>query len=256
MRTNIDQPEITIANIIWCFDREKQTVNVLLIKRADFPYENYWSLPETYLREKESADQAALRLVYEKIGLELPGSYTEQLATFTNPLRSVAKKRQISLAYMTFLPDMPVLNPGAGAVAAEWFRLGVDSQHDYLFTGEQLSFVLSKLQSELNFYQTLRTNHHFGHLAFDHEWLLQAACQRIKNKLDYQPNVLHILGDTFTLKSVRIVYAVFLKISVADINNSNFRKTHQQFFEDIGLAENHGPGRPAHLYRLKKLENR
>ncbi|MFT9214088.1 NrtR DNA-binding winged helix domain-containing protein [Liquorilactobacillus ghanensis] len=256
MQKIINQPEVTITNIIWSFDQKTQKVNVLLIKRADFPFKDYWALPETYLRETESADQAALRLVREKIGLELPRFYTEQLETFTNPLRSVSAQRQIALAYMTFLPDMPTLNPGYGATAAQWFQLETDPQHNYLFTGEQLSFNLTEQQTENNFYHALQANHHFGHLAFDHEWLLKIACLRIRNKLDYQPNILRILGDIFTLKAVRIVYAAFLKRPVTAIDNSNFRKTHQHFFQEVGSAPNNGPGRPAHLYRLKKFGDR
>lgn len=242
------EPKVTITNIIWSFDLRTQRVNLLLIKRADPPFQNYWALPETVMRLHESADQAALRLVQEKIGLKLSRFHTEQLETFTNPLRSPTAKREISLAYMTFLPDMPKLNAGYGAIDAQWFALGHDQQQNYTFTREAAEFVLPKRQSELEFYQTAQQKRF---LAFDHEWLLKIACLRIRNKLDYQPSILLVLGKSFTLKAARVVYAAFLKIKADQIDNSNFRKTHDWLFQEVGVAAKQGPGRPARLYRLQ-----
>ena len=37
-----------------------------------------------------------------------------------------------------------------------------------------------------------------GHLVFDHIQIITTAINRIKNKLDYQPQILRILGNTFT----------------------------------------------------------
>jgi ADP-ribose pyrophosphatase len=75
---------INITNIIWSFDRENHQVNLLLVRRTDQPFEQFWALPETEMRTDEGADEAALRLVREKIGLKLASFHTEQLATFTN----------------------------------------------------------------------------------------------------------------------------------------------------------------------------
>lgn len=84
----LERPYINIVNVIWSFDRETNQVNMLLVKRANEPEKGAWAMPETYLRTEESADAAALRLVREKIGLNLSAIHTEQLATFTNPMRS------------------------------------------------------------------------------------------------------------------------------------------------------------------------
>lgn len=246
-----EQPLIRITNLIWSFDPIQQTVNLLLIKRSQEPYQHYWALPETLMRPDESADQAALRLVQEKIGLTLGRFHTEQLATFTNPLRSPGEGRSISLAYMTFLPQMVDLVPGYGAQAVAWFKLASDP-HDYRFTYKEWCFTTTAADNEYEYYQTLPHHPHFEntYLAFDHDWLIKTACLRIKNKLRYQPLILLILGDTFTLKAARSVYAPFWHTTVKAIDNSNFRKTHHHLFVKTNQTSTSRPGRPAQLYRL------
>lgn len=78
--TPIEKPRITITNVIWSLDPETLAVKLLLVKRADSPFQNFWALPETWLRVDESAHEATLRLVKEKLGLDLPNVHAEQLS--------------------------------------------------------------------------------------------------------------------------------------------------------------------------------
>ncbi|WP_246147563.1 NUDIX hydrolase [Secundilactobacillus folii] len=244
---------INITNIIWSFDRQSQQVNLLLVKRADEPFANFWGLPETLMRPEESADEAALRLVQEKIGLKLASFHTEQLATFTHPKRT-PDGRTLSLAYMTFLPEKPALKPSYGALDAEWFTLNSDGDH-YVFEHDKDHFETAEMTGETEYYHRLFTRNSKLHstMAFDHDWILKIACERIRNKLDYQPNILLILGPTFTLKQARQVFAVFEKVKLADIDNSNFKKNHRHIFESVGTSTSVRPGRPAKVYRLRYI---
>lgn len=121
----IARPLVTITNVIWSFNTELHRPQLLLIKRADEPLKGHWALPETLLRSKESADAACIRLIDDKIGLQVPMNSTEQLATFTDPKR-VTGTRALALAYMTYLPSTPKLHPGYGATDAQWFVLDKD----------------------------------------------------------------------------------------------------------------------------------
>ncbi|WP_125580849.1 NUDIX hydrolase [Levilactobacillus cerevisiae] len=244
----MDTPAITITNLIWSFDRTTQQVNLLLIKRAEAPFQNDWALPETVMRATESADDAALRLVREKIGLDLARFHTEQLATFTQPQRTPAA-REVSLAYLTFLPTRPVLTPSYGAVAAKWFALN-DLPVGLTLTDGDLNFTLPNVATAQAYYQLPRPE---MALAFDHDWLVQVAVTRIRNKLDYQPNILLILGESFTLKEARLVFATFLQQRLTDLDNSNFQKTHQHLLMEVGTSSAQHPGRPAKVYRLNYL---
>lgn len=81
-------PLITITNVIWSFSPTTHQLQVLLIHRAGAPFAGFWALPETTLRERESADTAAIRLIRDKIGIHVNRGSTEQLATFTDPTRT------------------------------------------------------------------------------------------------------------------------------------------------------------------------
>lgn len=248
------QPTINITNIIWSFDRDTKLVNLLLVRRADAPFADYWALPETIMRSQEGADQAALRLVREKIGLKLASFHTEQLATFTNPKRT-PEQRTLSLAYMTFLPEMPALTAGYGATDARWFSLQ-STKNQFCFTNGKLSFTPTSETSQFNYYQKLakRKAKPKHYLALDHDWILKIACDRIRNKLDYQPNILLILGPTFTLKEARMIFATFQQIKLEDIDNSNFKKNHRHVIEMVGTSSSKHPGRPAKVFRLTYLK--
>ncbi|MCH4172444.1 MAG: NUDIX domain-containing protein [Lactobacillus sp.] len=249
----LEQPYITITNIIWSFDRETNQLQVLLVKRASNPYADYWALPETFMRAQESADEAALRLVKEKIGLTLSNYHTEQLATFTHNDRAPGE-RALSLAYMTFLPEMPPLKAGYGALDAHWFTFSATEAGQFSLTYRQLHFLTATSHSQHSYYKHFEIARGRDYLAFDHDWILKVACQRIKNKLNYQPNILLVLGHDFTLKEARTVYAAFFGIPVKAIDNSNFKKTHQHLFKEVGTTTRRQIGRPAKLYKLAQIE--
>ncbi|GAF37440.1 Nudix-related transcriptional regulator NrtR [Lentilactobacillus farraginis DSM 18382 = JCM 14108] len=61
------------------------------------------------------------------------------------------------------------------------------------------------------------------------------------------------MGPKFTLKDARLVYAPFLKVSVDQIDNSNFKKSHRHLFTDVGTSVSNRPGRPARVYKLAYL---
>lgn len=228
----VARPLVTITNVIWSFNTELHRPQLLLIKRADEPLKGKWALPETLLRSHESADAACIRLIDDKIGLQVPMSSTEQLATFTDPNR-VADSRALSLAYMTYLPSTPKLHPGYGATDAQWFTLSAD-QHKYVISHDRQQFILTTPSD----------------LAFDHVQIINTAINRIKNKLDYQPGILHILGDSFTLRQAREVFAAFLGTTLDKIDNSNFKKTHNHLFKEVGTVSLQHSGRPPKLFKL------
>lgn len=228
----VARPLITITNIIWSFNPENHHPQILLVKRANDPFKKWWALPETLLRSNESAEAACIRLIKDKIGVLLPDSATEQLATFTDPKR-VTGQRALALAYMTFLPTMPKLKAGYGVIEARWFTFSF-KDHYYLL---QNSHINLSLDSE-------------AQLAFDHAQIIQTAIQRIKNKLDYQPTILQILGPTFPLRQAREVYAIFLQKKVDAIDNSNFKKTHKNIFKEVGTSSVKHSGRPPKIFKL------
>lgn len=246
----VNRPLISITNVIWSFDQVTQQLIVLLLQRSQAPFKGTWGLPTTYLHADESADAASLRLVREKLGLSLPTFHTEQLATFTNTHRGPGE-RELALTYMIYLPTMPKLVPGYGAQAVDWFAICPDSK-GYNLQGHGLNFVgLPETVSAATYYEDQRPFVTVSGLTADHTLILRTALLRVRNRLDYAPTILLVLGSEFTLKQARELYAILLRKPLREIDNSNFRKTHVHLFTEIGLAHQHTSGRPAKVYRLK-----
>lgn len=238
--------EISITNVIWSFNSKTKELLVLLLKRTE---NQMWGLPTTYLRKDENAEEASLRLVREKIGVDLPLVNTEQLATFTDIHRS--KKRELALTYMIYLPDMPKLVPGYGADDAQWFIVD-PSIDNYKLTHGKLSFETLKDSVDRDkFYSDSEKYRKKNGLFADHSLILRTAFSRVRNRLDYSPTILRILGPTFTLKKARIIYSILLRIPLSEIDNSNFRKTHRHLFQEVGVENLKMAGRPGKVYRLK-----
>lgn len=103
----VSRPIVTVTNVIWSYNFTTEEVVVLLAKKSDEPFKHFWSLPETFLRSTEDANSAALRLISDKIGIQLDSFHTEQLATFSSVLRTKSD-RQLALAYMSFLPKSQI----------------------------------------------------------------------------------------------------------------------------------------------------
>ena len=88
-------------------------------------------------------------------------------------------------------------------------------------------------------------------LTADHGLILRNALQRERNRLDYAPTILLVLGEQFTLKQAHQLYAILWRQPVATIDNSNFRKTHVHLFTEVGTARPGSSGRPAKVSTLK-----
>ncbi len=78
-----ESPSVTADTVIFTIDENK--LKVLLIRRANAPFKNWWALPGVFLLKNESVDQAALRALKEKAGVKI--SYLEQLYTFDSLFR-------------------------------------------------------------------------------------------------------------------------------------------------------------------------
>ncbi len=229
--------EVKLLNIIWCFDRKTNQVKVILKDEGD------WTLPETYLIQDEDALDATIRLTHELTGQTVSPKNIEQLETLTNPKRVVDGKRLVTMVYMTYLPEFPEMMTST----LELFTLENLNSHYYFTKGEK-QLAVATVDTEAEYYQKRMRKNKFYQV---NDYVLKKACLRIRHSLDTQPDILRILGEAFTLREARSLYAPFLGVSFHEIDNSNFKKTHQRLFREIGKANKRGPGRPASLYRLR-----
>ncbi|MGL4694760.1 NUDIX domain-containing protein [Enterococcus larvae] len=228
-----EKPSVTVDNVILGWNEDE--VKLLLIKRKANPFRGHYALPGGFVDKKEDTTEAVLREVKEEVGITLDENYVEQLKTIATPNRD-PRAWTITVAHLTYLPDMGAVKVTAGddAREAHWVTLRADREGTPQLFYNEKEIPLDEL-------------------AFDHKEIITEAVHRIKNRLDYVPTVLQILGATFTLTEARKVYSKFLGISLQELDNSNFRKTHGKFFIDMGFETKPIKGRPRKIYKLKRF---
>jgi 8-oxo-dGTP diphosphatase len=204
------RPAVTVD--ITIFTIRNDELNVLLIKRAEKPFQGEWALPGGFVTENEGLEQAAERELVEETGVS--GVYLEQLFTFGAPGRD-PRGHTVTVAYSALIPsDNLELTASTDAEGVAWFS--IDKLPD---------------------------------LAFDHDEILEMSLDRLVAKLEYSTIAFQLMPESFTLTELQHVYEL---IERKEIDKRNFRKRILALdaIEPTGEEKREGPHRPAKLYRV------
>ena len=189
-------------------------LNILLVKRANPPFQDNWALPGGFLDIDEDLDACAARELEEETGIG--GLYLEQLYTFGATHRD-PRERVISVTYYALVPQDALATPRAASDAADvaWHAF------------EDLP-----------------------PLAFDHAQIIAMAHRRLVAKLDYSTIALQFMPETFTLSELQCVYEALLN---QPLDKRNFRKRilSLDLIEETGRQRRNGKHRPAREYRAR-----
>ncbi len=172
----------SVDNVIFGFDNS--SLKILLIKRAERPFKDYWALPGDLVFPDEDLDNAPKRVLKELTGLE--NVFLEQVATFGKTDRH-PKGRVITVAYYS-LVNIANVNPKA-----------------HSFANELAWHELSEIHT----------------LAFDHMLIMQTCLQTLKSKVRTQPIGFELLPQKFTLSELQDLYEAVLG---KPLDKRNFRK--------------------------------
>ena len=211
--------KVGVDNVIFSVDTQADRLLVLLVKRQQEPFLGQWSLPGTLVREGESLEKAAYRILAEKI--QVNNLYLEQLYSFGGPNRDPREApesfdiRYLSVSYFAL-------------VRFEEAKL----------IGHSESNVAWYLVEEL------------PNLAFDHKEILEYGVNRLRNKLEYSPIAFDVLPQVFTLNDVYQLYTTILGKTFSDYSNFRARLLKLKCLEYTGVKVSRGAGRPASLYRF------
>jgi 8-oxo-dGTP diphosphatase len=214
MNTKYEQPGITVDLAIFTVNNNK--LKVMLLKRAEEPFQGTWSMPGGFLLHGESLEEAAQRVLREKTGVK--NVYMEQLYTFGDPQRD-PRSRVITVAYFALIP---------------WKEL--DQPESQKVTDLTWSSVdgLPKL-------------------AFDHKTILNYAVKRLRAKASYSNIVYSLMPKQFRLSELQSMYEIIINDK---LDKRNFRKQMLAtgLLEETGKKDSSGAHRPAMLYQFKKME--
>lgn len=192
------------------FGFDGERLQVLLIERGIEPFKGKWAFPGGFIKMDESAEEGALRELREETGLD--NAYIEQFYTFSDPNRD-PRERVITIAYLA-LVRLQEVKAGDDAAAARWFPI-------------------DEIPS----------------LAFDHDFILRMATQRLREQIHFQPIGFELLPKKFTIKELQSLYEAILGINF-DRRNFSKKMLHLEILTELDETIWPTPKREAKLYKF------
>lgn len=215
---NIHDFDVPLTSVdMAIFSVLKGDLQVLLVKRAQYPAKGKWALPGGFidLQRDKNLDDTAYRKLKEKTGVAVP--YLEQVGSFGNDKRD-PRGWSVTVSYLAL-------------IASEEIALEKDA------SSEEIAWV--SVEAVTKQYK----------LAFDHQDILEASYQRLRNKVEYTSLPVNLLPDQFTLTELQKTYEIILGNAV---EKKAFRRRilDADILEETGDMKT-GSNRPAKLYRTK-----
>ena len=209
-----ETPGITVDLVLFTVNENR--LKVMLVKRAEEPFRNDWSLPGGFIKVGESLDAAAQRVLIEKTGVS--DVYMEQLYTFGEPKRD-PRSRVITVAYIALIPWQSLPQPESDKVTdLTWSPVD-----------------------------------HLPKLAFDHKAIVNYAVTRLRAKVSYSNIVYGLMPKQFRLSELQSMYESIINDK---LDKRNFRKRMLAtgLLKETGKKDIAGAHRPAMLYQFKTKE--
>lgn len=191
-------PNVSTDCVVFGFDEEK--LKVLLIEQrkiGDFKVQ--YALPGDHVLENEGLDSSASRVLKELTNLE--GIYLKQFQTFGDPDRLKDIKDQEWLR--TFRAD-----PNARVITVAYYSL-VKME---AYKPEAASFAGNVIWHPVD---------EIPQLAFDHNKIVNAALERLREDFEYKNIAIELLPKKFTLSMLQSLHEMVLGVK---LDKRNFRK--------------------------------
>ena len=229
---------------------DKKMMSILLAKRDDYPYKDKWCLPGGFLNPKtETLEDCARRVLKRETNLS--DIYLEQLYTFDGIERD-PRMRIVSTAYVA-LVDKNKLK--SHIEHASWFDvISIEEKNNIVkitLTNKEevikLSIKKKLRKGSTDRYDFISMDN--KNIAFDHDKVILAGLERIKNKINYTDIVFNMMPEYFTLGELQQVYEVILNKKLLD---PAFRRIIANKVEKTDKMKKGEGHRPSYLFRYKK----
>jgi len=229
---------------------DRKMMSILLVKRTDFPYKDKWCLPGGFLDPKtETLEECAKRVL--KSETNLSNIYLEQLYTYDG-LNRDPRMRVVSTAFVALIDREKLTEK---VEHASWFDVTLieekDSEVDIVLDNgtETINFTIEKRLKEktTDRYQFITKKN--DQLAFDHDRVILAGLERVRNKINYTDIVFNMMPEYFTLGELQQVYEVILNKKLLD---PAFRRIIADKVEKTKKMKTGEGHRPSYLFKYKK----
>ena len=207
-------PNLTVDGVVFSYIDEK--LHILLIKRNYEPFKGKYALPGAFIKEEETSEWAAFRMLEEETGLKI--NFIEQLYTYTDPDRD-PRQRIISIAYFALINAVDQnLKTTKHATEVEWVEIREAYKKD---------------------------------LAFDHRRIMKMAHDRLRTKLRWMPIGFDLLPAFFTIGELFNLYCAILDEGI-DRRNFTRKLLKSGLLIETPFKSNCHVGRKAKMYEFDK----
>jgi len=168
MRRYSQQKRFLFAVDCIIFGYDGVDLKLLVIQRSFEPFKGMWSLVGGFVEEKESAEDAAARVLKNLTGLD--GLYMEQLHAFSDPGRDTME-RTISIAYSALID-------------------------------------IQKYKQQINedYHPAWVPINQLPELIFDHTKMIEMAKEKLRYKAALHPLLFELLPEKFTMPQLQNLY--------------------------------------------------
>jgi 8-oxo-dGTP diphosphatase len=243
----------------------KKGVQVILVKRNDYPYKDKWALPGGFVDINESLEEGAKRKLKEKTGID--NVYTEQLYTFGDVYRD-KRTRVISVGNMALVEKSSIrLQEEDSQKKSEWFwidktLISTRKLEQYIENRHLLSLKSNDGNTAMNYEVTEKIGRDIfrrkestyrllenstEELAFDHFKILDCGIDRLRNKVEYTPIAFNLLPRVFTVKELQNVYEAIMGREIL-----NFRRKMGEMIIETEEKIEGKPFRPAKVFKFNE----
>ncbi len=202
---------VSVDCIIFGFSEGE--LSLLLFKRNVEPAKGCWSLPGGFIKEHESSEEAASRVLHSLTGLS--HLYMEQLMVFSEENRDPGE-RVMSIAYYALVN------------VADYDR-DLVQQHNAHW----------------------RNINDLPELIFDHSRMFEVALERLRHKASTEPVGFNLLPEKFTVPQLQSLYEAIYGRNV-DKRNFRKKIQTMNFLEKSEEKDKTGSKRGAFLYTFNK----
>lgn len=205
---------IGVHVITTLFTVDKGDVKILLVKRTNEPYKDYWALPGGAMYNNETLEVAAKRELKEKTGLV---NINVELSGVFDDVKRSNLQRMIGISFL-------------GVINVE----GIKLQKETLKTSNADFFSINSIPT----------------LAYDHNKIIDKSILILKEKILNSNILKDLLPDEFTLPELQKVYEKLLN---KELDRRNFRKKllNDGIICDVKKDAIFNGKKPAKLYRFK-----
>ncbi len=204
---------VAVDCIIFGYDILEKQIKLLLIKRSFEPAKGKWSLAGGFVRENESLDDAASRILLKLTGLR--GVYMEQSYTYGEVNRDPGA-RVVSVAYSTLIKIQDIDRDLKEQNGAHWQSI-------------------SRLP----------------HLIFDHCQMVERSLWELQMQIKVKPVGFALLPEKFTLVQLQDLYEAIYQKSI-DKRNFRKKILSMNILEKLEEKEKETSRKGAYYYQFNR----